>query len=128
MKTKRNAFSASLMILLVAVMFIGLTGCGGSDKINEVKQESPVDSIRTYGEFTERYCPGGKWEQSSDASDFVNYIGGDSSDGSIDIQWTKTSSGWTVYAMEVEGKALSQTHINNLFLNGYYNNLVSSGY
>jgi hypothetical protein len=76
----------------------------------------PSDSGATYGEFVESYCPGGKWGQFSSGGDsFVNYTGGDSPEGGVDIQWVKNSSGWAVYAVEINGEGVSLAHINTFF-------------
>jgi hypothetical protein len=121
MKIKTVITAIALIMLCVTAM---LSGCGGSDKIDEVKAQAysvdftgvnPSDGGKTYGEFTENYCPGGKWEQFSSGNDFVNYIGGNSPEGSVDIQWTKMSSGWRVYAVEIEGEGITQAHINTFF-------------
>jgi hypothetical protein len=120
---KRGRFILSAVLVLALV--VALAACGGSDDIDEVKAQPysvdftgvrPSDSGATYGEFVESYCPGGKWEQFSSGGDsFVNYIGGDSPEGGVDIQWLKNSSGWAVYAVEINGEGVSLAHINTFF-------------
>jgi hypothetical protein len=133
MKIKTVITVIALTALCATAM---LSGCGGDktediEDINEVKALSyyssgygsssiPIGGAETngeltYGEFIENYCPGGKWKQFSDGSDFVNYIGGDSSEGYVSIQWEKYSSGWEVRAMEVEGAPISTNRTKAFF-------------
>jgi hypothetical protein len=120
----------SRLILIAVLSFalvMGLAACGGGGaNIDEVKAQpysvdfsgvNPADSGTTYGEAIGNYCPGGKWEQFTAAGgeENVEYTGGDSPEGEVNIQWVKTSSGWSVYAMEIEGEGISMAHINTFF-------------
>jgi hypothetical protein len=115
-----------IVVFTVFTLAIALAGCGGGGDIGEVKSQSysvdftgvnPSDSGTTYGEAIENYCPGGKWKQftGNTGDNIVEYNGGDSPEGSTSIQWMKKSSGWSVWAMEIEDKGLSQAHINTFF-------------
>jgi hypothetical protein len=113
-------------LLLALLLAVGAAGCGGgSGDVDEVKAQGytvdftgvgPSDSGKTYGEFIDSYCPGGEWRQfTSNGNRIVEYNGGDSPEGSVNIQWAKSSSGWSVWAMEVNGEGVSQFHINTFF-------------
>jgi hypothetical protein len=113
-------------LLLALLLAVGAAGCsGGGGDVDEVKAQgytvdftgvNPSDSGKTYGEFIDSYCPGGEWRQfTSNGDRIVEYNGGDSPEGSVNIQWAKSSSGWSVWAMEINGEGISQFHINTFF-------------
>jgi hypothetical protein len=124
---KRSKLVLTAMLMIALIMTLSACGgSGGRGDIEEVKSQSysvdltgvgPSDNGTTYGEFIESHCPGGTWEQfTGDGGDrIVEYDGGDSPEGSVNIQWMKQSSGWAVYAMEIEGEGVSQFHINTFF-------------
>jgi hypothetical protein len=115
-----------IVLLLLALMIaVGATACGNGD-VDEVKAQSysvdftgvgPSDSGTTFGEFIESKCPGGEWQQftSTLGEPIVEYNDGNSPEGSVDIQWMKESSGWIVWAMEIDGTEISLAHINTFF-------------
>jgi hypothetical protein len=115
-------------LIIVAVFVIGglsVLGLLPDKDVDAVKAQpykitfmvTPSSSGTTFGEAIASYCPGGKWSSGSisGGKTAVWYKGGKSPDGKTSIQWNKSSSGWTVYAIEVDGQPKSTNYINNFF-------------
>ncbi len=122
-----KVFAATIALLLASALVAPLSGCSilGGSGVSEVKAQAftvgfagvvPADSGKTYGEVIEAFCPGGSWKQAGDS--LVNYEGGKVGGRNVDIQWSKSSSGWRVYAMEVDGTAVPMLVINGFFSAG----------
>jgi hypothetical protein len=118
----------TVVVVFAALCVVTLLGaCSSSEYVDAVKEQpyevsmigvGPADSGTTFGAAVESYCPGGKWEQgtAADGTKLVNYTGGDAREGSMDIQWIQDNNGhWRVYAMEIDGSAVSMAQINTIF-------------
>ncbi|MDR0596755.1 MAG: hypothetical protein LBG50_04380, partial [Clostridiales Family XIII bacterium] len=106
-----------LSVIALMVMALTMLSACSSPDIDEVKEQYyqvdfsgvvPADSMSggiTFGDAIDGYCPGGSWDNGTSVSGdkLVEYSGGDSPDGEVNIQWVKGESGWSVWAMEIDG-------------------------
>jgi len=126
-KSLRRLLLSLLVVGLIATIASGLVACSGSSDIDAVKAQNysvgfgvivPTTSGPTFGPAVENYAPGGKWsQQTTTLGRTVNYEGGKSPQGKVTIQWYNVSkdTGWSVWAMEVDGNPVSQAQICTFF-------------
>jgi hypothetical protein len=127
---EKKSVVLSLVIMMTALLLMGAgAGCAPDDNVKEVKAQAwsvtniniyPEDSGETFGATMERYCPGGSWSQFTSTSyqPVVEYSGGNSPQGKVDIQFVQlTPSNWTAWVVVLDGRELTDSEIITFFKN-----------